>query len=195
MEPSDEVLAQRSQTGDADAFAELMRRHHSSVYRIAYHMSGSAEDAEDLCQECFLKLHTALPRYDRRWPFYPWFYRIAVNVCIEFARRKRNQPIWASLFSPRGRADREGPVPETPSTAPTPEEELLAGEQRRELLQALKALPPSHRAILVLRYLEGRSYKDIAQILSVPERTVGIRLLRAKQALRRELEQTGEGGT
>jgi len=194
MEPTDEVLAQRSQEGDANAFAELMRRHQQSVFRIAHHISGSMEDAEDLCQECFLKLHFALRQYDRRYPFRPWFYRIAVNVCIEFARRRRSQPVWTSLFSPRGRTDQDGPVPELPSTAPTPEEELLTREQRRELLQALMSLPPNHRAILVLRYLEGCSYKELADILKVPERTVGIRLLRAKQMLRRKLEQTGERG-
>ncbi|MGQ9523252.1 MAG: RNA polymerase sigma factor [Armatimonadota bacterium] len=193
MEPTDEELAQRSQAGDADAFAELMRRHQASVFRIAYHMSGSPDDAEDLCQECFLKLHSVLPKYDRRLPFYPWFYRLTVNVCLEFARRKRSQPGWASLFSPRGQADQGGPVAELPSTAPTPEDELMTREQRRELLQALASLSPNYRAILVLRYLEGLSYKEVAEVLKVPERTVGVRLLRAKQMLRRRLEQIEEG--
>jgi RNA polymerase sigma-70 factor (ECF subfamily) len=161
--------------------------------RLAYHLVGNRQDAEDLCQDCFLKLYGALPAYRPGLPFRPWFYRIATNVCIEFLRRNRGRPRWVSLFAGKAGAEEGVPLPEPPSDAPTPEEHLLTQEQRREVMDALMGLPAEARLLLALRYLNDLTYKELASALGIPEQAVGVKLLRAKQMLRRRLERDAGG--
>ena len=92
MNPGDEELVARAQQGDRRAFEELVERHKQKAYYIAFDFSRDREDAKDLSQEAFLKAFTNLKKFDGRSSFYTWFYRILVNLCLDYKRRQKRAP-------------------------------------------------------------------------------------------------------
>jgi RNA polymerase sigma-70 factor (ECF subfamily) len=166
-------LITQAQQGDRRAFGELVRRHREGVVNVVYRICGDTNLAEDAAQEAFIRAWQHLPNYRPRSPFRNWVYRIATNAALDALRREREVVDIDAL--PLASPD-EGP------------EDAAAGEERRECVrQAVLALPPASRTVLVLREYEGLSYREIADALGIPIGTVMSRLNYARNRLRESL--------
>ena len=176
----DLLLIRRSQAGDEDAFAELFHKYKNLVYKTAYLMLGSTEDAEDALQEIFVRVYRSLSTFQpSKGSFTTWLYRITVNHCLNRRRKRR-------LFTLP--LDRVSPTSSTEHTS-SPESQLAEEET---IQQALAQLSEKLRAVVILRYYQELSYAEIAQILDIPVGTVKSRLNSALRILRKELETAAE---
>ena len=165
--------------GDREAFAALYGAHAEPVARLCRRLLDSEEEAEDARSEVFLRAREAIASYDPRRPFRSWLLAIASHHCID---RLRRRALEGRLFEPADLA--EDTLPES---GPTPLGSALLRERREQLLAALDALAPRQRAPLVLRYFAELSYDEIAALLGVSTREVGVLLFRAKLRLREGL--------
>jgi len=187
----DEALVEQVREGDTGAFGRLVTRHQDRVLNTCWRICGNAEDAQDLAQETFLNALQAIGSFQRKSRFYTWLFRIAVNVSISY-RRRRAKRIALSLHGRDGawRSDHQAAklVGRVSSEADDPPARLSAQETERRLLQSLEQLDDDHRAVVVLRDIEGMDYHQIAEILEVPAGTVKSRLHRARMDLRERLK-------
>ena len=183
--PDDRVLVRRAIDGDEAAFATLVRRYERGLYNLALRMVRDAEQARDLTQEIFLRVHRSLKRYDPVYPFPSWIYRVASNLCIDWIRRRRVDTV--SMDAPSPSAPDDAPPREFAGSGPDPGEVLERRERSRILAQVLAKLPESHRLVLLLRHQRELSYEEIAVALGVPLGTVKARIHRAREAFRRAL--------
>jgi RNA polymerase sigma-70 factor (ECF subfamily) len=168
---TDDQLVNAFLTGDRAAFTELMHRHESRIYALAWRLMGNRQDALDATQEVFLQLLRKLDRYDSRAAFTTWLYRVATNVCYDLLRRRRRQPGVSH--------DSEPPAIEDPRA----EEPFTSVELRPELSSALAELSEEFRAVVVLHDIEQLRYSDIAEVLGIPVGTVKSRLSRGRHEL------------
>jgi RNA polymerase sigma-70 factor (ECF subfamily) len=186
--PDDRELVRRALDGDDAAFAILVRRYQRGLYNLALRMVRDAEQARDLTQEIFVRVHRSLARYDPVYPFPSWIYRVGSNLCIDWIRRRRLDTV--SLDAPLP-GQEEGASRDIATEEPDPHEGLELRERARILSEALDALPETHRLMLVLRHQRELSYEEIALALDVPLGTVKARIHRAREALRQLLAKTG----
>jgi RNA polymerase sigma-70 factor, ECF subfamily len=167
---SEPALVRAAQRGSAEAFAELFRRHWPRAHRAAWLVVHDATAAEDVAQEAFLAAVRSLDRFDRRRPFGPWLHRIVVNRAIDYARAREL------------RREVTGTIAESP-TFDTPD------APADDLLDALAALPPDQRAVIVMRHLLGFTPGEIARALGLPRGTVNSRLRRGLDGLQETVER------
>lgn len=177
----DRQLVALAQNGDPEAFAQLVRHYQKMVYNLALGKTGSHHDAEEVTQTAFLKAWQSIRSFQGKAAFSSWLYRLTVNAAIDLLRQRRAPAL--SLDDPD--------LPPLADEDPGPEEASLAAERRRLLWQAIDRLPEAQRAPLVLREMEGLSYREIAQVLDLEEGTVKSRLARARLLLRRLLAESG----
>jgi RNA polymerase sigma-70 factor (ECF subfamily) len=171
--------------GDAAAFAGLVRRYQDRLYHTAYRLVGNAEDAQDVVQEAFLNAYQSLDGFKGDALFFTWLYRIAVNTAITHKRKRR-------LAIVRIEAGREGEgsnEPTDPSDLARPGHALEQAEEETRVRRILDRLSPEHRAVLVLKDMEGQKYEDMAELLDVPVGTIRSRLHRARLEFRELLER------
>ena len=166
-------LVTRAQQGDREAFSELVRCHREGVINVVYRMCGDAGLAEDAAQEAFIRAWQHLTSYQPRSPFRNWVYRIAANVALDVLRREKETVDVDAV-----------PVA---ATGLGPESALIEKERAERIKQAVLALPPASRAVLVLREYEGLSYQEIADTLDIPMGTVMSRLSYARNRMRESL--------
>jgi len=185
VNPGDEELVGLAQQGDRRAFEELVERHKQKAYYIAFDFSRDREDAKDLSQEAFLKAFTNLKNFDGRSSFYTWFYRILVNLCLDFKRRQKRTP--TDLFDETLESPMESSY--EPQKPPAPDQQVLAGQFSRRIGEALEALPARQRTAFILKNHQGLSIKEIADLMETAEGTVKVHLHRAVTALRRSLAE------
>lgn len=181
---SDVQVIARARRGEESAFAELLRRYRAPVYNLCLRMLKNTEDAEDVAQDVFIKVFGMLERYDDRYAFRSWVFKIAANASIDFIRKNKVKLI--SLDEPirYGGEEIERQIPDdAPSVAETVENRELA----RLLLELTEELPPHYRSMIVLRHTEQLSYDEIAQVLDLPLGTVKARIHRARAMLRDKL--------
>jgi RNA polymerase sigma-70 factor (ECF subfamily) len=163
--------------GDPRAFAALVAQYEKPVYNVALRMLRNPEDARDIAQSVFMKAYQNLPNYDPQYKFYSWIYRMAINESLNVLRVRDRTA---------------GPVDERLAEEGAGPSELLADEQRRDVvLDAVHRLKPEHRAVIVLRYFVDRNYEDMGEILGIDARTVKSRLYTARQLLKDELSSVG----
>ena len=168
-----------AQQGDRQAFGEVVRLHRPGVVNVVYRMCGDVALAEDAAQEAFLRAWQNLGRYNPRFAFRSWVYRIALNVAVDALRRERpTTPLVAAE-----------PLA---SSAESPEAWLERKQQAEQVRQAVVDLPPASRAVLVLREYEALSYHEIAEALDIPVGTVMSRLNYARGRLRQALSRRPE---
>jgi RNA polymerase sigma-70 factor (ECF subfamily) len=189
----DSRLIELSIQGDRAAFGVLVGRYQERLYHTAYRLLGNADDAMDVVQEAFLNAYQSLRQFKGDARFFTWLYRIAVNSAISLRRRS------ARVGSPRllGSTDRPGAGgadPPDESHGSEPGSALERAEEEARLQAALDSLTPEHRAVLVLKEIEGRKYDVIAEVLGVPIGTVRSRLHRARLELRDRLQGAAEAG-
>lgn len=179
----DQRLVALAQEGNPDAFSLLVERHQTMVYNLALSKTGSPQDAEEVTQTAFLKAWQGLPAFQGKAAFSSWLYRLTVNAAIDLLRQRSRRPQTLSLDDPD--------LPPIPDPAEDPQAQTEAQERRRQLWQAIDALPEVHRTPFLLREMEGYSYREIAKALGLEEGTVKSRLARARVLLRSELLSHG----
>lgn len=185
LDPEAELVA-RARTGDREAFEELFRRHYRQVYRVACRVLPSAEEAEDAVQDAFVRAFRALGSFRGESAFCTWVCRIAINVALRRARRLRAQPIsLGDVFGDGGEWE--------PAGEPSLQSLVEQRAQARELRQAVDALPVKHRLVVALRYFEGYSCEEIAELLGCSVGTVWSRLHYAHRKLRAWLTAARRG--
>src|SRR5215472_17533792 len=177
--PNDRELVRRCQTGDSDAFNDLVTRYRDRVFTMIYGMVRNEQEAWDLAQESFLRAWRSIHRFKGQSSFYTWLYRIVTNVTIDTLRRKRmhggvefDDQIALGHVDPASRT--------TPSAAPLPHSKLDQKEIRQRIDEAIDELSPGQRAVIVMRELEDLSYGEIAEILDCSIGTVMSRLFYAR---------------
>ena len=169
----DSDLVGETLAGDMAAFEELVDRHRAVVYRVAARVVGR-EEAEDVTQETFLRAYHRLRRFRGQSAFRSWLLRIAHNTAVNAARRRRPVPV---------EVDTEGDAAAVAPAAREPVSALEESERRERLELKLGDLRPEHRAVLVLRDLEGMAYDEIATVTETPIGSVKGRLHRARQEM------------
>jgi RNA polymerase sigma-70 factor (ECF subfamily) len=183
-EDPDSELVARWQAGDATAFERLVRNHERNVFRLLYRMLGSREEAEDAAQEAFLSLHRHGHRFRREARFSTFLYRVAANAALN--RRRSLGRARAREMELARRHDAGAPIH---SSLRDPEDATHGAQVQRRVQDALQHLPAELRVAVVLYDIEGQSYKDIAEILGIPEGTVKSRIHRARLGLRERLKE------
>ena len=180
MSDEDRILIERCLKGDEKAFEELLCKYRSSVYSICLRMVRNRSIAEDIAQEVFTKVFTALTRYDPAYPFSSWLNRITSNLCIDYLRREKGRAI--SLDQPIGGDDADLFI-QLPASAPGPDREMESKEMMAILEEAMGALPEHYRIIVILRHQEQLSYEEISDTLGIPLGTVKARIHRARNMI------------
>jgi len=190
--PDDRTLVARAQRGERAAFEALFRRYHRRVFTVAVGIVRNEADALDIAQEAFVKAFRSLPRFQGNSSFYTWLYRITANLCIDHGRRGKKHRA-ASFDEARSAVETAGPA--RPAFGlhhvEDPDEAVARAEIRDAFREALDELPEIHRAVLVLRELEGMSYADMADALDCPKGTIMSRLYHARRKMREALEARG----
>ncbi len=179
----DRHLIAAYRAGVTEAFGDLVSRYQDRLYPTLFRLTGCADDARDLLQDAFLRALEKLERFQGESSFYTWVYRIAVNLALSGRRRRRSL-----LRLSSGRRD-EGELldPEDDPSACDPSAPLELAERDRIIQEALNALAPDHRAVVVMKEYDGLRYEEIGAILGIPVGTVRSRLHRARLVLRERL--------
>jgi len=179
----DEELVALCQSGQGEVFEILVRRYMEKAFRIALDFTHNTEEAKDLSQDAFLRAFSRIKQFDGRSSFYTWFYRLVVNLCLDYTRRK-GRVVWERLenetegvLAPAGLTD----------TVSGPDQEAMAGETKRRVDLTLEAMPKKQRTAFLLRNHQGLSIPDIAKVMKTTEGTVRVYLHRAVAALRQSL--------
>lgn len=161
----DRWLVDKARAGDMDAYEVLVRRHRGRIYRIALRMMGNPHDAEDVAQDVVIQVWTALAGFTGSSSFTTWLYRIVVNRCLNKLRRQpHTRPVLDT-----------DPPPESGA-----EDMVVARYRAQAALEAVAALSPDQRAVVVLHQIEGLSYREVAAVVNISEDAVRGRLHRAR---------------
>ena len=169
-------VIEMAREGDSGAFETILERYEKPVFNAAYRIVANYEDAADVTQTVFLKVHQKLGTYRPEYKFFSWIYRIAVNEAINFAKRRS----W------------ERPLDDAVAARQGDFVDHLARIARDELIQgALRALKTDYRVVVVLKYFLEMTYKEIGDIVGIPEKTVKSRLFTGRELLRQALMQRG----
>ncbi len=181
-ERPDEALLEEAGRGSIDAFAELARRYQQSVFRLIYGMTRNLTDADDLTQEAFLTAFKSLPGFNRKSGFYTWIYRIAVNLTLNFLKKKGREKNRAEFDEDLRPADCG------PEAADSPERRSVRDELADRIRSAVDALPEPFRASFLLVVDQGMSHAEAAAILGCSENTVSWRMHKARKLVQARLK-------
>lgn len=170
----------QSQNGDHAAFEALIQKHQQMIHTLAYRMTGSVSDAQDLAQETFIRAYQQLDAFNGASKFSSWLYRIAVNACIDWQRKESRRVQLGTQWVEEYCSDRQNP-----ST-----DEAL-DELSRGVQAALMKLPEKQRAAIALTVYGGHNHAEAAKILGCSETTVSWRIFSARQKLKKLLSKAG----
>ena len=184
----DNLLVHQARSGSREAFSALMELYQTKVYNLALRMTGSPEDAADLCQETFLNAWKGLPNFQGNSSFSTWLYRLTNNACLDFIRREKKRRGMDVLSLNDDEKDFDELIPDD---SPTPQAKLEEKERTEALRRALGKLSEEHRQVLLLREVSGLSYTEIAKVIGQEEGTVKSRIARARLSLRNILREEG----
>jgi len=175
--PLETLLAWKD--GKVGAFEKIVKSTMRRAYAVALGFVGNEEDARDLSQDAYLAAHRARKRFDVNRPFFPWFYKILKNRCLNYLRKRaRRREISLDVLEDRGGQS-------------SPENHLLRKERREMVWKALFTLSPEHREVIVLRVFQELSYREISETLGIHEGTVMSRLFYARKAFSEALRGSG----
>lgn len=182
---ADRVLVQAVLDGDATAYRGLVERYQERVYTVVYGLVRNREDARDLSQEAFVRAYQNLKTFRVESSFYTWLYRIAMNTALDHLRRQKMRRHEAYE---EGVATREtGSVMGDGAHRDSPTRNLERKQLHARLMAALDELPEDQRQVIVLREVDGLSYKEISDVMEIPEGTVMSRLYYARRKLKSAL--------
>lgn len=170
---TDELLVTKVLSGERDAFDILIRKYQGIIYNYIYKMTLSREDSEDIIQEVFIKAYENLYKLENRERFYSWLFKITINTMNTFLKGKKHQTL----------VEEDVILNIQVNAKDTPEEILQAKEDNRELLKKLSVLSEEQKNAMVLKYVQGFSYKEVGDILGIKEETIKTKIFRAKKRL------------
>jgi RNA polymerase sigma-70 factor (ECF subfamily) len=190
VDPSDSELVERYRRGDAQAFETLVKRYQRRVFALAFGIVHDTEDAHDIGQEAFIKVHRYIDRFEGSASFYTWLYRIVVNLAIDHLRRHCKAPM-VEYDDSLDRSDASGAsAPIFPNRlGGSPAEALQNQELRDQIRLGLEQLSPNHRAVLILREVEGLSYSDMSKVMRCSKGTIMSRLFHARKRMQAFLQK------
>jgi RNA polymerase sigma-70 factor (ECF subfamily) len=180
VELSDWELVQKCQSGEMGAFQDLVSKYHQKVYTVILGLLRNPDDAMEVAQETFFRAYRKIKSFHGGASFYTWLYRIAVNIAIDAQRKQKRNPL-------DFRETMDGVLEEQNEVAKDPFSDVHDKELRERLIKAINDLTPEHRAVIILRTIEGLSYKDIGEIMGCSEGTVMSRLHYARKKLQHKL--------
>ena len=187
-------IVHRCMTGDSGAWTEMVRTHHKRVYGLCYRFTGNAADAEDLTQDVFLKIYSNLGSFDAGRGSLPvWIATMTRNLLVDNFRRTRNQRATSSLDDGWDQAEELKPADRLMAAGPSPHESAARNELAKMVQKALARVSVELREAVILRDLQDLDYKEIAQVLAIPEGTVKSRISRGRAELARLLERNQRG--
>jgi RNA polymerase sigma-70 factor, ECF subfamily len=177
--PDDKALVRACQKGDMRAFETLVTRYQKKVYWIAYNFVGDAEDAKDLAQEAFIRVYRSIDRFDQKYNFYTWLYRIVVNLSIDLLRkRKKHDAVSLDDF------------PIDPEVEMSPARPIANAELKEQIEKVLNALPQKYKTVIVLRDVQELPCEEIAKIIGCTNATTRWRLHKAREMFKERWERT-----
>jgi RNA polymerase sigma-70 factor (ECF subfamily) len=187
----DEELVSFIIKGKTELFSVIIDRYQSKVFSTVFHYTRDQEEARDLTQEIFIKLYNNLQSYKSKASFSTWLYRIAVNRCIDWTRKKRLQTVSTICDN----SDDEIDIYDTiADRAGGPEEDFIKQENRAYIRKVVEELPEIYKTVIILYYFEDFSPQEISDMIDIPKRTIETRLYRGKNLLKLRLEELICGG-
>ena len=174
-------LIRQCQKGDVQAFRQLVERYEDRIYGLACSILGDPEAAKDAAQEAFIRVYRALGKFEGRSSFYTYLYRITTNVCLTFAQREQRRPDRVSI---EGMQEASDMTLDRSLGTDEPQNDIERIGLREEIQKVLDYLSPEHRAVVIMKDIEGFSQEEIADVLDVSVGTVKSRLSRARARLR-----------
>jgi len=186
------LLVRRCLAGDAAAWEELVQRHHRRIYNICYRFAGSADDAQDLTQEVFIKMYRTLKSYDGgKGAFMTWVTTITRNLLVDHFRKTKQDRVTDSLDAAPSEHEDAMPLSEQiEDHGAAPDTRAQSQQVGETVHKALQKLSPDLREAVILRDLQDMDYREIATVLKVPEGTVKSRINRGRAELARLLQRT-----
>jgi RNA polymerase sigma-70 factor (ECF subfamily) len=167
-----------------ERYAELVQRHQRRAVRIALHYLRDAADADEAVQDAFIKAYLHMSTFREELPFEVWFTRILINGCLDRLKARRRRERWMAPPVTDAAGVERDPAEYLPSNAPSPEEQVLADERRRQLQGALAKLPERQRLIFMLSHFDGQTSREVSAMTGLNESTVRVHLFRAIRRLR-----------
>ncbi len=185
---NDAELIRAAQQGDQAAFEELVRQYDQPVLRLALHLTGSEQEAQDIYQEAFLKVYRNLGSFRFECSFYTWIYRIVSNLCMDYLRRKqvRKEDSSRRVGEQGEEFDLLDQIPDERAGA-SPEQDLMQREMGKRIALALTKLSPRERMVFEMKHYQGLKLRTIGEALNTTEETAKNTLFRATQKLRKAL--------
>ena len=172
----DIALMEDCRRGDREALGSLVRRYEKLVFNVAFRMLGNPDEAADVTQTVFLKVFENLGQYNPQYKFFSWIYRIAVNESInQLNRSNKTEPLADNVVA----------------ATQSPEQLLEAGLINNKIQSVLMTLQDDHRTVIVLRHFSELSYRQMSEVLQIPEKTVKSRLFTARKQMQLKLQQHG----
>lgn len=187
----DRELVGRVQDGDESAFRELFDRYHRRAFAVAFGVVKNKQDALDVVQEAFIKVHKHIQSFQGSSSFYTWLYRIVMNLSIDHVRRsKKSKDMDYDDRVRRNEDDIAGDGTLLPRILDgNPSKTVMRRELSEVIQKALDELPEYHRAVILLREVEGLSYEEMAELLKVPKGTIMSRLFHARKKMQSSLAE------
>lgn len=187
MIEKDELIVEGILHGNVAQYEILVKKYQNKVYQLIFRMTNSREDSLDLTQETFLQAYRSLPQFNRQSSFYTWLYKVASNKTLDFLRKKKRRSdgderlLSQSLIEAAVSKNKE-----------SPEGLFIQKEQSSALKRVISSMPEKYRLVIILNHYNGLSYREIAEVLGLPEKTVATRIYRARLLLREKLMKGGE---
>ena len=186
-EDRERVLIEQAGEGNAESFSQLVLIYEARAVHIAHSFLGNYEDARDVAQEAFIKCHQSLSHFRQQSRFYTWFYRILVNACKDFLRKKKVRGSLFSWLQPENEDEETNPTAHVREKRPDARASLMNEELGSQIFKALERLPLRQKSAFSLRYLEGFSLEEIAEVMDLSTGAVKANLWQAGQKMKNYL--------
>jgi RNA polymerase sigma-70 factor (ECF subfamily) len=187
IESTDTNLMLLVKNGDQNAFRELVERHKLAVLNLCLRFTGNKADAEDLAQEVFIRIYQAAPNYEVKAAFTTWLYRITVNLCLNYQRKKKFLHFFSLDHGKNSSLQIQDRIPEFADKG-RPDIDIEQKELQQIVHKAIQSLPENQKTVLILYRYHNLSYKEISNVLDTSVSAVESRLHRAKQNLKKKLK-------